>query len=74
MYLEINSLSLASFAVIFSHSEGLFTLLVVSFAVQKLLSLGLICLFLLVFLLLWEVVIEDPAVIYVRECFAYVFF
>ena len=37
---EINSLSVASFAIIFSHSEGcLFTLFVVSFAVQKLLSL-----------------------------------
>ena len=38
--LEINSLSVVSFAIIFSHSEGcLFTLLKVSFAVQKLLSL-----------------------------------
>ena len=38
--LKINSLSVVSFAVIFSHSEGyLFTLLIVSFAVQKLLSL-----------------------------------
>ena len=37
---EINSLSVSLFAVIFSHSEGcLFTLLIVSFAVQKLLSL-----------------------------------
>ena len=34
--LKINSLSLVSFAVIFSHSEGcLFTLLIVSFVVQK---------------------------------------
>ena len=38
--LEINSLSVVSFAIIFSHSEGcLFTLLIVSFFVQKLLSL-----------------------------------
>ena len=38
--LEINSLSVALFAIIFSHSEGcLFTLLIVSFVVQKLLSL-----------------------------------
>ena len=38
--LEINSLSVVSFATIFSHSEAsFFTLLVVSFAVQKLLSL-----------------------------------
>ena len=35
---EINSLSVALFAIIFSHSEGcLFTLLIVSFIVQKLL-------------------------------------
>ena len=37
---EINSLSVASFAIIFSHSEGcLFTLLIVPLVVQKLLSL-----------------------------------
>ena len=35
--LEINSLSVVSFAIILSHSEGcLFTLLIVSFVVQKL--------------------------------------
>ena len=35
--LEVNPLSVVSFAIIFSHSEGsLFTLLIVSFAVQKL--------------------------------------
>ena len=34
--LEINPLSVVSFAIIFSHSEGcLFTLLIVYFAVQK---------------------------------------
>ena len=38
--LEINSLSVVSFATIFSHSEGcLFTVIIVSFSVQKLLSL-----------------------------------
>ena len=38
--LEINLMSVVSFAIIFSHSQGcLFTLLIVSFAVQKLLSL-----------------------------------
>ena len=38
--LEINPLSVASFANISSHSEGyLFVLFMVSFAVQKLLSL-----------------------------------
>ena len=53
---EINSLSVASFAIIFSHSKGcLFTLLIVSFVVQKLLSLIRSHLFLLLFPLLWEV-------------------
>ena len=38
--LEINPLSIVSFAIIFSHSDGChFTLFIVSFAVQKLLSL-----------------------------------
>ena len=38
--LEINPSLVVSFAIIFSHSKGcLFTLLIVSFAVQKLLSL-----------------------------------
>ena len=38
--LEINSLSVATFGIIFYHSEGcLFTFLIVSFVVQKLLSL-----------------------------------
>ena len=38
--LEINPLSVVSFALIFSHTEGcLFTLFIVSFAVQTLLSL-----------------------------------
>ena len=47
---EINSLSVASF-VVFSHSEGcLFTLLIVSFIVQKLLSLIRSHLFILAFI------------------------
>ena len=38
--LELNALSVVPFAIIFSPSEGcLFTLLIVSFAVQKILSL-----------------------------------
>ena len=38
--LEINPVSVVSFAIIFSHSEGcLFTLFIVFFAVQKHLSL-----------------------------------
>ena len=48
--LEINPLSVVSFAIIFSHSEAcLFTLLIVSFAVQKLLSLSRSHLFTFVF-------------------------
>ena len=39
-FFEIISLSVTSFSIIFSHSEGcLFTLLIVSFIVQRLLSL-----------------------------------
>ena len=49
--LEINSLSVVSFAIIFSHSVGcLFTLFIVSFAVQKLLSLIRSYLFIFVFI------------------------
>ena len=48
---EINSLLVASFAIIFSHSEGcLLTLLIVSFFVQKLLSLIRSHLFILAFI------------------------
>ena len=48
---EINSLSVASFAIIFFHSEGcLFILLVVSFVVQKLLSLVRYRLFIFAFI------------------------
>jgi len=49
--LEINSLSVASFAIIFSRSEAcLFTLLIVFFVVQKLLSLIRSHLFIFVFI------------------------
>ena len=54
---EINPLSVASFAIIFSQSEGyLFTLLIVSFVVQKLLSFISSHLFLLLFPIFWEVI------------------
>ena len=50
--LEINPLSVVSFAIIFSHPEGcLFTLLIVSFIVQKLLSLIRSHLFIYLFLI-----------------------
>ena len=72
---EINSLLVASFAIIFSHYEAcLFILLIVSFIVQKILSLIRSHLFTFAFISITLVrcVIEDPAVIYVRDCFAYV--
>ena len=48
---EINSLSVASFVIIFSHSEGyLFTLFIVFFIVQKLLSLIRPHLFIFIFI------------------------
>ena len=51
VYFEINSLSVASFAIIFSHSECcLFTFLIVSFIVQKFLSLNRSHLFIFVFI------------------------
>ena len=73
--LKINLLSVDSFAIIFSHSEGcLFTLLIVSFAVQKLLSLIRSHLFTFVFIsITLGVRSEDLALIYVIECSAYVF-
>ena len=48
---EISSLSVASFAIIFSHSEScLFTLLIVPFVVQKLLILIRFHLFIFTFI------------------------
>ena len=48
---EMSCLSVASFAIIFSHSEGcLFTLLIVSFVLQKLLSLSMSHLFIIAFI------------------------
>ena len=68
--LEINSLSVASFANIFSHSEGcLFILFMVSFTVQKLLSFirsHLFIFFYFHFSRRW--VKKDLAVIYVVKC------
>ena len=49
--LEINPLSVVSFVVIFSHSKGcLFTLFIVSFTVQNLLSLIRFHLFIFVYI------------------------
>ena len=72
--LEISPLSVVSFAIIFSHSEDcLFTLLIVSFAVQMLLSLIRSHLFSFYFQYSKRWVMEDLALIYVIKCFAYVF-
>ena len=71
--LEINPLSVVSFAIIFSHYEGcLLTLLIVSFAVQKLLGLIRSHLFTFFFNFCYSRrwVIEDLAFIYVIECSA----
>ena len=74
--LEINPLSVVSFAFIFSNSEGyLFTLLIVSFAVQKLFKFNQVPLVYFCFYFHYSRrwVIEDPALINVMECSAYVF-
>ena len=74
--LEINLLLVASLANIFSHPVGcLFILFVVSFAVQKLLSLIRSHLFIFVFIFITlgggtkEILLQ----FYVKECSAYVF-
>ena len=74
--LEINPLSVVSFAITFSHFEGcLFTLPLVSFAVQKLLSLIRSHLFTFFFNFHYSrrSIIKDLALIYVIECSAHVF-
>ena len=73
--LEINPSSVASFANIFSHSEGcLFILFMVCFAVQKLLSFIRSHLFIFVFV---SITLgggsKGSCVIYVIECSACVF-
>ena len=74
--LEINLSSVVSFAIIFSHSKGyLFTLLIVSFAVQKLFKFNQVLLVYFCFYFHYSRrwVIEDPALINVMEFSAYVF-
>ena len=74
--LEINPLSVVSFAVILSHSKGcLFTLLIVSFAVQKPFMFNQVPLvyFCFYFHYFRRWVIENLALIYVIKCSAYVF-
>jgi len=75
VYFGNNPLSVVAFGIIFSHSEGwLFTLLLVSLAVQKLLSLirsHLYTFVLFCYFRRW--VIEDLALICVIDCSASVF-
>ena len=73
--LEINPLSVASFADMFSHSVGcLFVLFLVSFAVQKPLSLIRSHLFIFVFIFITlGGGSKKVATIHVRECSAYGF-
>ena len=72
--LEINPLSVVSFAIIFSHSEGcLFSLFIVSFAVQKLLSLIRSHLFTFIFISIPLGGESQRILLYVIECSAYVF-
>ena len=71
--LEINSLSVVSSAIIFSHSEGCFLILfIVSLAVQKLLSLIKSHLLNFYFHYSGRWVKEDLAGMYVKECTAYI--
>ena len=66
-------MSVVSFAVAFSHSEGcLFTLFIVSFAVLKLLSLVRSQLFIFVFISVTLGGGSDRILLYVIECSAYV--
>ena len=70
--LEINPLSVVSFANIVSHSEGcLFVLFMVSFAVQKLLSLIKVPFVCFCFYFHWsrQWIKKDLAEIYVKDCF-----
>ena len=72
--MEINPLSVVSFAIIFSHSEGrLFSLLIVSFAVLKLLSLIRSHLFTFAFISIALGGGSQRILLYVIECFAYAF-
>ena len=69
--LETNPLSVVSFAIIFSHSEGcLFTLFIVFFTVQKFLSLIRLHLFIFVSIYLSLGGVVFPVVMYGCESWA----
>ena len=74
--LEINPSSVLSFAVIFSHSEGcLWTLLIISFNCARAFKFNQVPFVYLCFYFHYcrRWVIEDLAVMYIKECSAYVF-
>ena len=74
--LEVKLLSVTSFANIFSHSVGcVFILLMVSFAVQKILNLirSYLFIFVFIFITLKMWIQKDISGIYAKECSAYVF-
>ena len=71
--LEINYFPVVSLAIIFSHFQGrLFTLFIVSFAVQKLLSLIRSHLLIFVFISITLGGGSKKTLLYVTECSAYV--
>ena len=67
--LEINPLSIALFASIFSHSEACH-FVHISFAVKRLLIRSICFFFNFYCSLRW--IKKDVAIIYIRECYAYV--
>ena len=71
---EIKSLSVASFAIIFSHSEGSFHLAYSFLCYAEAFNFNRVSFVYLCFYFQYSGrwVIEDPAVVYVGECFAYV--
>ena len=77
--LEINPLSVDSFANIFSHSEGcLFVFFIVSFAVQKLLTFIRSHLFIFGFISITlgggsKKILLLKSDLYVKECSSYIF-
>ena len=71
--LEINPLSVASFANILSHSDNcIFHLIYLFIGMQKFLSLIRSYLF-IYFYYSWRWIVKDLSKIYVKECFACVF-
>ena len=71
--LESKPLSVAPFANIFSQAVGcLFILFMVSFAMQKLVSLIRFHLFIFAFIsIAWETDLEKNGITYVKKCFVF---